>query len=111
VRLWRWTIDNRQNYIHGFQYQVNPEWSRQEKEEYSVRFLIGMVETGGMGATFNMSHRIVLLEPYWTLKAQKQAFGPVDRIGNLNPISNPTVWRPKAESTMRSFCKREILAN
>jgi hypothetical protein len=57
-------VDRRQNYIDGFQRQENPEWSRQEKEEYNVRFLIGTVETGGVGVTFNIADRILLLEPH-----------------------------------------------
>jgi hypothetical protein len=75
---------------------VNPEWSRQEKEEYNIHFLIGTVETGGVGVPFNIADPIVLLEPHWTLKAEKQAFGQVDRIGNLNPYIHS--YRLAAES-------------
>jgi len=52
---------------------------------YDIRFLMGTVETGGVGATFNRADRLVLLEPHWMNKAEKQAYARVDRIGNPNP--------------------------
>jgi len=63
-------------------------WIEKEEAEYNVRFLIGTVDSMGAGVILHVADRIVLMEPHYTYRAEKQAYDRIDRVGSKHDRLN-----------------------
>jgi hypothetical protein len=79
------SASERENYIDGFQRASRPDWRREDKLKYDVRFLIGTTGILGTGVTLNIAERMVLDGCLYLMRDEDQAYARIDRMGNRNP--------------------------